>query len=539
MGRKAGVKGMKAPVRPPPRTLEIGLADPGLTPILRAGLGGLAASLHAIERNTDVLLPGDWVVEPRRVVLDWGEPGRAGPFFEALFRASFRLTADFGLIDLPGTWRERRPPPAVLGALQDAMRQTFLQHGKHARKVGAPRTVTFEVDEKLFTVSLQGYESYVHQEVWRLVAAELDKPPDRAGTIELAGWANPGAVQRHVAFAETKMCYTPAEALCAAFALVGCLSFKVPRGGALVVPEPVDLVRFAHARPLLTPFSVRDVQLGGTGDAVLAVEVARRALETGDAPGSGVHVAGLRFRSTAWASQQKSRVDTVEAWGFQERALDLYARVAQALPARVIALKERKGDPGGYFTVPSSLRAFICENLARDLPWYRGFATVRDPNDPDRFLHLPYAPDNRGALRNDERKELFAMLDQLEEAERLLVRSVHTALRQRFGAIAEENKTNPVAMKNRMARERERLVLAFSGAKTHEQVRFALADLWSRAGTVKELRESWEQVLPLLRPAHWEAVRDLALVAMASYQGRSGTAEADDMQMTEQPTIGE
>jgi hypothetical protein len=61
-------------------------------------------------------------------------------------------------------------------------------------------------------------------------------------------------------------------------------------------------------------------------------------------------------------------------------------------------------------------------------------------------------------------------------------------------------------------------------------VRFALADLWSRAGTVKELQSGWQAVVSLLQDDNWQAARDLALVALASYEGR-GTAPnsaADD-----------
>jgi CRISPR-associated protein Cas8a1/Csx13 len=83
-------------------------------------------------------------------------------------------------------------------------------------------------------------------------------------------------------------------------------------------------------------------------------------------------------------------------------------------------------------------------------------------------------------------------------------------------------------MRNRFRGERERLRLAFAGAKTPDQVRAALADLWSRGGTNRELQASWEQVLPLLRPERWQVARDLALVALASYQGASKDEEAED-----------
>jgi CRISPR-associated protein Cas8a1/Csx13 len=98
-----------------------------------------------------------------------------------------------------------------------------------------------------------------------------------------------------------------------------------------------------------------------------------------------------------------------------------------------------------------------------------------------------------------------------------------------LGRIADETRDNPATRNNRMDTERERLRLSFAGAKTPEQVRAALAELWSRAGTNRELQAHWQDILPLLRPEHWRTARDLALVALASYQGRGAEpSEAAD-----------
>lgn len=104
--------------------------------------------------------------------------------------------------------------------------------------------------------------------------------------------------------------------------------------------------------------------------------------------------------------------------------------------------------------------------------------------------------------------------------EESIVRAVHEALRCRYGRIASENTKNPAAMKKRMAREYERLRLAFAGAKTPDTFRHALADLWSRAGSNSVLKEVWPQVLPMLAGDKWQLTRDLALLGLASYQGK-------------------
>src|SRR5690606_15737871 len=123
---------------------------------------------------------------------------------KALFEHAFRI-AKPGLIDLPGTYDQRSPPSLELRtAWQSALKKTFLQHGKSTKKVGAPQTRSFDLDGRQVSVTFQPYSSYAHQEAWKLVAKGLSEP------IELAGWAYPGAVQRHVAFSETRFEYDAA-----------------------------------------------------------------------------------------------------------------------------------------------------------------------------------------------------------------------------------------------------------------------------------------------------------------------------------------
>jgi CRISPR-associated protein Cas8a1/Csx13 len=388
------------------------------------------------------------------------------------------------------------------------------------------------VDEREVRLEFQGYSGFKHQGKWKEVAQALTK-----GSIMLASWVYPGAVERHIGLRVTKKEYTAIEALCACFALVGCLSYKVPqvRGGALVTLAPSDLVRFAELRPILTAQKVEEVSVAGASDAVLAVQLAlrmesrrrqHRALDTAEA---------FTLRTLPWASQLKSRSGVLHSESVSEEVLDRYETVSRELPNRLRVVlpkdkggKERKGkasakpSPAGFFVASSVLRAFITENLAAGRPWYEGFATaIVTIDNKRRFIHHYRAQDNLGALLSEERKGLIAMLQHLEDAERTLVESVHVALRQRFGAIAKENQGNPVARRKRMTAERDRWRLAFAGAKTSEQVRAALADLWSRAGSNSALQAHWRDVLPLLRQEHWRAARDLALVALASYQGQS------------------
>jgi len=519
-----------------PESLVLGLADPGMTPLLRAGLGGLAASLRAILLSRDPTAawpgvvsigPGCATAEARRIVVSPGQKGDWEGTLKALFERSFRIRD--GIIDLPGTYEHGSTRGLALRcALQDALRRTFLQHGKSALKKGSARLRNEMIDDVPGRVVVQRYASFAHQDAWRKQGLASALPRGRA--VKLAGWAYPGAVERHIGFSgRTKFEYTPAQALCACFALVGCLSYSLPRGGAIVISEPGDLVAFAEVRPQLSPRTVADAHVTGAADAVLSAYLALRLdeLQRGQPGVSAAH--GVTLKILPWARQQKTRASVLSPGAISNDTLDRFDTATRTLPALI---RVGRGDGGGddqepraYWAERSEFRRFVSENLAVEEPWHSGFATARTGDSPPRSIHRYRSrADDRGALRPREREGIIAMLEHLEEAERVLVESVHTALRQRFGAIAEQARGNRAAMRNRFETERERWRLAFAGAKTVDQVRHALADLWSRAGPNAELQKSWRTVVPLLGADHWMRARDLALVALASYRGRDAEA---------------
>lgn len=507
--------------------LVVSLGDPGMTAMLRAGLGGLAASLRAIAKEADIqwstkqpirvpLGEGQAVVNAQSIELSWGTSVEA--VLEALVEGAFRLTKT-GLIDLPGTYDER-PSEPVLAALQDALKVTFLQHGKSTMKrEGAKRVATVEIDEEKHSFVYQPYDGYAHREeaVGQLQAAL------EAGHVSLAGWAYPGAAVKHSKYGETSIEYSPSLALAAFFAPVGCVELMGPgRTGILVIPIPRELRSFARARPLMTPRRIEGVWVGGPGDAAMTTRIRLRGAKLESEAVNGIETVILR--AAPWDSKQKYRMATIPHGLLNESLLRCFERAMQLWPTQLIGIKSPKKGETDFFASPSLLRNFVAENIASGGRWFEGFATARP--DGERALHQVRSGSNKGALNTRERDGLDVMIESLEEAEKILIRSIHIAVRQRFGAIAEEA-DNPAARNKRWENERERWRLAFAQAKTHEQVRCALADLWSRAGSNAELRENWEKVLPLLRAGEWQAARDLSLIALASYRGSGRDTEVE------------
>lgn len=523
----------------PPSVLSLGLGDPGMTPLLRAGLGGLAASLRAILLASEPgarwpspvpLAGGRAVVEPTRITLEWGDSSHK-EVLKALFAGSFRIHPP-GVIELPGASDPNKAFDLALAtALQTGLKKTFLQHPKSTTKAGAALATSVEIDGQPIQLQVHPYATFVHQKQGLVKVCEAIS----GGTVALAGWAYPGAAVRHVGFSNDTTCeYSAAAALAACFSLVGCLSYQLApgNGGVLVILEPNDLVRFATTRARLSPQRVIEASVTGPGEAVLRVHLAMKLDDVArDRPGVAC-AHGVMLKPMPWDQKQKYRIATVSASEVPADRLDAYHDIVTALPNRIAtrALDEDDGDEDGFFVATSDLRAFVAENLARGRRWFRGFATATTGGKRPRFIHYFRAEDgkNLGALYPKERKGLIAMLQHLDNSEEVLVRAVQVALRRRFGAIADECRNLPDATRNkRFDNERERWRYAFARSKTPQQIRAALADLWSRAGFNAELQARWPEVLPLLRADNWETARDLALVALASYQGTE-TASGDE-----------
>ncbi|CAN5244855.1 type I-MYXAN CRISPR-associated Cas8a1/Cmx1 [soil metagenome] len=539
--------------------LTMNLFAPGMSALHRAGLGGLACTLKALEKQhqlnlEDSMLPGPliddeypWTITEHAVTLKFGNPEKAGVYLEKLFAFAFGIRKD-GLISLPGQY-DNEPSAAVLADLQAGFTLTFLQHGRVRALAKEPTTVSYDPESEGkpgVQVTYKKCTAFKHQNGWEEL---VDKKGCIAkGTMKVDGPISPGTVVRHVAFTGDTGAEDPPERMLPLyFALVGCLSLPVNRGvAALIIPEVTDLTEFVIDRPAMTPTTAVDCQIANAADAAFraqarlrksprrtaAVQSAARTSLQGSTTIPGCY--SMTFMPTAWASQQKSRVATLHVSADDDKTLERFERAALHLPPRVKTriVKETTGKGKAKVTTerPESFRAdsvtrpLIAENLALNRKWYAGFIKLMTRINP--ATDKPY----RDQLSYpEERKGLHAMIadDTMwdESGERIVVQAVHEALRGRYAQIADENKTNPVAMRNRFSGEYDKWRLAFAGSKTPDQFRKSLCDLFSRAGRNQILQKQWAQVLPMLRTSNWQHARDLALLALCSYQSNKPETE--------------
>jgi CRISPR-associated protein Cas8a1/Csx13 len=515
-------------------------------------MGGLACTLYSIEQQHEFVpkskLPAPfidgkppWEIKKHTITLDFGKAERAGEYLRRLFGFAFAIRKD-GLIWIPGQYAGE-PSAAVLADLQAGITLTFLQHGNVRRLAKDSTTVLHDSEGDGFPSIEAQYRrcsSYKHQQ---MADEFVDKNSGclKSGTIKVDGPISPGTVVSHVAFTSSTAAEDPPERmlpLC--FALVGCLSLPVNRGvAALLIPEVDDLLEFMVDRPAMTPTAARECQIASAADAALQAQIRLR----GKRLAAGAAVPGcyaMTFTPTPWARQQKSRVATIHIPRGDDQVLDRFARALSQLPPRIATrtIKEASGrgkmrtvtEHTEAFRTDSVVRPLVAENLALGRPWYAGFHKLMTKTNPATGKpfrrQLPIERKGLHVMTSDR-----VMWDQ--EGEALMVNAIHEAIRQSLGRIREETdgkarKPPSQATKNRWARFREKLRLDLAGAKTGAQLRFALADLFSRGGSNGVLQTDWQKILPIVRK-DWQLARDLGLLALASYAGKGATDVDSDI----------
>lgn len=547
-----------------PDHLTMELFAPGMTALHRAGLGGLACTLKAMERQYDAGLPRDdkllgaltdgmypWVITADSVRLNFGKPELAGEYLRKLFAFAFQVQD--GLIHLPGQYRDVPPALIVRAAIQEGIQNTFLQHGPTCGSRDGERTVTVEVDDVPLSVTYDAFTSYKHQGWFWLDRDEKSKEKDPqtgkklktgnriknhqsfpavAEDNTLSGLLHeidnkliPGGMVRHDRFGSSAIRETDAGLLCLHFAIVGCLALSINRvTAALIVPEVENLVEFVRVRSSLTPQTAHDCRIAGAVDGALQAQLrvrTRADATAADLPACQV----MTCKPTQWNGKQKPRVAAGRVPVLADDLLDRFERALTQLPPRLVIPKPTK--PSGRrntkpkvrepFWADSVVRPLVAGNLASGRAWYAG------------FTRLMVNESQRGQI-SFERKGLHDMIADPKmwdyDGEKLVVQAVHEAMRMRYGQIAEENKGNPVGMDNRMNRFRERLRLSLAGAKREVDVRFALMDLFSRGLHNSVLRDGWRTVLHVIRK-DWQLARDLGLLALVSYAGKGDTTPTD------------
>ncbi len=496
-------------------TWTLGLFDPGMTDLHRTGLAGLAMTLAAWDRQGKTIPGGTWHVGRDTVRLDWEDEA----FLKAIVQEGLAI-GDDGLIAFPGLGPDVSRSQRT--TLHNGLLATFLQHPQARTLDAATVDVTETIDDE---VAILRYRPLREMKTHRVMGKTVLIP------LELSITLFPGAGQRHGALASSALKETPERSFLLRFAPVGAIYYRAGarHGGAtlewcVVLPHIIDLQAYTGARLILGTDPARDLQVAGTGEAALHFLAHQAARQDARALGvAGCTVIG--FGQRVWNAQQQIRVSRVRTGEMPLPILRTYLTIRGHAPPRLISWTDRKTGRPGTLWVVAPILELVASNLLAAKPIWTGFAAwwqdIRDAAQSSQ----------RDWVLRDNREAIRAMTSELNGPEAILVHACHEAWRRRAGALAEQKGDFTTRYRNKFEETR----IAFSRCKTPDMFRATITDFWVRAGSLPALRDHWQEILPFLGP-RWQEGRDLALLALASYQGQGSDVATEDAGI-DNPTV--
>lgn len=499
----------------------------GMTSLHKAGLAGLYMTLRAFEETNQKIKGLDWKLEPRQVMLKW-QDNELKEAFEELIKNSFWL--DGGFIRLKGLEISKPPSVDQKHLLYSALLNSFLQFGPH-RPTGSRTTLTYEVDDRPFWIKdFAPIKEFRHQFA---VSDFINDEGRFKESIEAAGWLYPGGGQRHVVHNDTKLNESTELALALLFAPVGVIYYAIKSRAkgrkarlAMLVPEIKDLALYAEIRQAFATQGVFELTASSASDAalrMLATIEANRASNTFAQFFDESFVCRvITFGIVPWNEKQKSRTCSRSVFSGELPGLENYLKAAAIFKnrwQRVQANYDRKGnqtEPERYFVTTFSAREFIADNIAQENIWYHDLATYLSNKETREQLQY-------------ERKELYEMVETAsygDESERLFIHVCHESWRRRLGKLGQRATSENASFSALVKKESEKLRTSLARCKNADTLRQTVVDFWSRAGANELLRgEGLVKLLPLFDDDSWKKARDLALLALISYQPQSQEEE--------------
>ncbi|HEY9662687.1 MAG TPA: type I-MYXAN CRISPR-associated Cas8a1/Cmx1, partial [Allocoleopsis sp.] len=207
--------------------------------------------------------------------------------------------------------------------------------------------------------------------------------------------------------------------------------------------------------------------------------------------------------SQPWDGNQSYLKQAVHRVQVSDQVLGLYEIASRLLPPRV----KLKQDGNGTWLAESKVLAWISDNLIANQAWYNGFFEFRKAT-------TIYPEDRRG---------LVVMTEHLNEDERVLFDAVQGAfsayLRDQIQQAQKQGRSLDYGQVT------DKVIYRLQRPSTQQEFATALVDFLSQFRS-KAARSSGPQIFWWLhQEANWRKARDLTLLAIATYKGKSKEEE--------------
>jgi CRISPR-associated protein Cas8a1/Csx13 len=459
--------------------LTFSLLDPNTLLPHRAGIAGLALALSAIQTSDSIL---QWKVEDETIALQWECKDKEA--IEWLVRQAYQIHD--GLLIAPSL----NLSPQGRYTFSEGIIRTFLQHSKQRALDKTATSISFHIEDNQPEVQIV-WRKLLDCYYLRELKGLFNKKGNLNSEIPLKGHHLPGLIECFVngEYKESKINF-----LSLLFLPLACSYYRLTnRRYALVIPEVVNLNSWVIRRQKLSGRSYRDFQSSGGGESglrLLLEEWVTTDLQQHRVKYCEVYQLGKQ----PWDGNQSGLKQAVYRIHSSDEILAIYQTAIALFPSKL-----RVTDKGVSWIAVSNILPWITDNLILAKSWYSGFFLFQKANN----IY--------------ERKGLIAMSKYLQPTEQVLFDAVQGAfsiyLREQIEKATRQGRPLDYPQVT------NKVVYRLQRPSTQQDFATTLVDFLSQFRS-KAARSAGPQVYAWIHGSEWRKARDLAMLAIATYQGK-------------------
>ena len=486
------------------------------TIIHRGGMTGLWMSLKVLEEKypNPAKRPGNltWNLTATSISLNW--QGEDFVVLNWLIQQSFQIDED-GLINFTGL--ESRSL-TLINRIHNhkAINDTFLRLNRFYKK----RKVTsqlLKINNIQVFLEYKQLNSYIHQTFAEKLCDKSGNLID--GYIQIVSWLYPGATVRHATIDKyNKIAEKVEYALALLFLPLICQYYILQSDSVkiyddrltryiIVIPEIHNFLNAAVRCWNLTSMRYVNLFVNNLAEAALKYY---HYTQVSTLPTTNLESCQvLLYEKLNKKSRQRAIFD-IQDFIITPQAIKDYQFICQHFAKNTIFLeKEKKRKQLGIRV--NLIRSIIANNLAHNLPWWAN------------FWENIYEKNQFGDIEKQlvfNRKGLLAMVEEYAALENYqnFIRAFHEALRKIYAKTYDPKKSKK-DNQLRIGKKYESIRSELARCYDQQSLENFISDLISRAGWNGELVNIWTPILPLIfQDIFWQKTRNLALIALASYQ---------------------
>ena len=475
-------------------TLTLSLFNPNSLLAHRAGVAGLALALSGIDAKN---VPIHWTVSEEEVCLSWECADQEA--IQWLLAQTYQIQEGYLKV------KALRLDEQSRYIFTDGVTTTFLQHSKQRSLAQQSISKYFQVDEGQPEISLN-YRPLLSCYYTGEFKEAFSSKGKFKKSIPIKGHHLPGLVED---FANGAYQESPENYLALLFLPIACQYYRLPGFlSGLVIPAVTNLQQWVVQRRQIASQTIGKVtpygefRANSAGDAALRYLLKQKLLDENDELN---YCEVYRLGKQAWdGNQSYLKQDVIRVHATSEM-LELYEIAWSLFPA--VVRKTVKKEQEETWLAQSKVLPWIADNLIAGKHWYQGFFEFCKANE----IY--------------ERTGLIKMTNYLEPLEQTLFDAIQGAFSAYLrGQIMQANQQG---RKLDYSQVTKKIIYRFQRPSTQTEFASAIVDFLSQFQS-KAARGAGAEIYQWLhRDRNWKKARDLALLAIATYEGKNKQGEIE------------